>query len=226
MKVYSLYILLMVLTTGCASIHPGERAKNIAGDQIGEMIVSAEEVTNPMEEAFSMISITFENKSGSWLRIDEAEVVIDPALADKVSLIKGNDLRDWAIAMEERARVENHNRQMSQLGLAFVGAAAAVAGSRSSNASAYQAGAGTVAASQIWMASDLISYSKSSANRPEATPAKHLENPFSVPAKMFMRRWVLLNKPIGQRITDLPIRIKTVDGRETKLMVKLDETIK
>lgn len=223
MKTMFFAIGILFLTAGCASVHPGSKANNFSGDQIQEMVVSAEEVTDPMEEAFSMISITFENKGESWLRIDEAEVLIDSELADKVSLIKGRDLRDWAIAMEERARVEQHNRQMSQLGLAFLGATAAAVGGSKGHSSAYLVGAGTVASSQVWMVSDAISYSRLNANRPEAVPEKHLNQKFSVPAKMFMRRWVLLNKPIGQRITDLPLRIKTVDGREAKLMVKLDK---
>lgn len=222
MKSLVLVFAALILLSGCASVHPGSKANQYSGDNIHEMVLSAEEVTDPMKEAFSMISITFENKGDSWLRIDEAEVLIDPELADQVSLIKGRDLRDWAIAMEERARLERHNRQMSQLGLAFLGATAAVAGASNNNSTAYAAGAGGVAASQIWMVSDAVSYSRSSANRPEAVPEKHLNQKFSVPAKMFMRRWVLLNKPIGQRITDLPLRVKTVDGRETKLLVKLE----
>lgn len=216
---------ILVILSGCASVHPGKRADSFSGDKISEMVVSAEEVTDPMREAFSMISITFENKGDTWLRIDEAEILIDPELADKVSLIKGKDLRDWSIAMEERARLEQHNRQMSQLGIAVVGATAALVGDHNNNTALTAAGAGSVVASQTWILSDAFSYSRNLANRPEAVPEKHLNQKFSVPAKMFMRRWVLLNKPIGQRITDLPIRVKTVDGRETNLMVKLEDAI-
>lgn len=222
MKIRLLIFLLSALNfIGCASVHSDHKAVHKEGDQIDGLIVSAEELTDPSEEAFSMITVNFENKTDHWMRIDKVDVIIGKDLADKVSVVLGQDLVDWSSAMEARAQVERHNRQMTQLSLAYLGAAAAMAGAYDRDRTTTIAGAASVSASQVWVISDAIRSSRKIADNPKTIPQNHLNRRFSVPGKLFLRRWVLLNKPVGVRITELPLKITMVDGRTTTMLVNL-----
>lgn len=201
---------------GCATVHPGHKANQVSGDPINGLEISVEELTDPSTEAFSMYSITFENTSADWSRIQGVDVVIGPEVADKVSVVRGQDLVDWASAMQARADLERHNQSMTQFTIAMLAAGAAVA---SKNEQQYMAGLSGVAAVQAWVWADIINDSKFAAQTPKAVPANHIGRPFSIPAKLFLRRWVLLNKPIGQRITELVLQVHFVDGRSSVVNV-------
>ena len=205
----------------CASVHPGNMAKQSDGVPIDGLVVSAEELSDPGREAFSMISLTFENQTANWLRIDKIEVLMDEPTAKVVSVVLGQDLKDWASAMEARAQMEKHNREMTQIGLAAVGAVAAAAGGASHNQNAALLGLSVLGASEAWMITDAIRYKIARAENTKTYPEDHLYHPFSVPGKMFLRRWLLLNKPVGKRVTSLPIAVTMVDGKREVLTVSL-----
>lgn len=221
MKTWLLIPIIGLLLSACATTHPGNLASHVSGDHIEGMSISAEELSDPSKEAFSMISITVENKSNGWLRVEKAEVLIDEATAKLVSVVVGKDLEDWASAMETRAKAEEHNTSMAQLGLAAVGAVVTVAGAANNDRGTAIAGLGILGASQAWVVGDAITSSRRRANNAQALPVNHLYSPFSVPGQMYMRRWILLNKPVGKRLASLPIAITTVDGKREVVSLKL-----
>lgn len=52
-------------------------------------------------------------------------------------------------------------------------------------------------------------------------PDQHLYTAFAIPAKMFQRRWLLLNKPVGTLIKDLVVDLETADGERARYGIKL-----
>lgn len=222
MKPLILSIMLSVLTA-CATVHNGELAQRESGDAIDGLLVSATELSDPAKESFSMIAMTFENQTDKWIRVEKAELVIDEKAAKMISVVVGTDLLDWASAMQARSELEAHNQQMTQLGLAGLGAAVAVVGSAKQDSTAIAAGLGVMTATEAWMVSDAIVNSRSVAQNPKTLPGSHLYTPFAVPGKMFLRRWVLINKPVGKALTEFPIAVTTVDGKREIMTVKLNK---
>ncbi len=221
MKLTLTLTMLSLALAACASVHPGEQAEPIGGDTIPGLKVSAQELSDPAEESFSMIALTFENQAPDWLKVEKVDVLIDEKYADKISVVVGDDLKSWASAMEARERLKKQNREAGQLGLTLGGVTLAAIGAASKNDGLMGAGLVGAAAGEGWALSDAVHNWYATAENPKAVPADYVTQPFSVPGKMFLRRWLLLNKPVGQHVTVLPIAVKLVDGRREILNVRL-----
>ena len=157
-----------------------------------------------------------------WVRIEAVELDMDAETAKSFSVVMGQDLQDWATAYQERLAMDKHNRELAQIAIGSAGALAALTGASKSNNSLAYAGLGTMAAADIRAVSDVINGSRSAAMNPKFIPDQHLYHPFSVPGTMFLRRWVLVNKPADKMIKVLALKVKTVDGRVCHLAVKIN----
>jgi hypothetical protein len=206
----------------CATVHRGNMAEQTSGDKVSELAISALELSDPAKEGFSMVAFNFENKSDQWMRVEYAEVLIDEDAAKLISVVRGKDLVDWHSAMRSRAEMEQQNREMTQFGLALLGAGLAVGGAASGNRNTAVAGAAIYSASVSWAAADMINSQFMLAQNPKAVPSEYIYTSFSIPPGMFLRKWVLLNKPVGQRVTELPIAVQFVDGRRMVMNTKLN----
>jgi len=217
------WLLSLTLLTACASVHKGNMAEQTGGDKVDGLLISAVELSDPSKEGFSMIAFNFENQSQEWMKFEKAEVEIDEHAAKTVSVVRGKDLVDWSAAMAARQELQKQNREMAQLGLVALGAVAVVASGGKNNGAAL-AGAGALGAAEGWALADAIRYGQMRAENPKADPDNYIYSSFSVPPKMFLRKWVLLNKPVGKQITILPIIVTFVDGRQVNMNVKLKST--
>ena len=214
-------LLVTILLSACASVHPGKEALQIGGDMIPGLKVSAEELSDPSEEAFSMIAVTFENQSSEWIKVEKVDVLIEEKYADKISVVVGNDLQSWASAMEARESLRRQNTQTGSLGLTLSGLTLAAVGAGAKNRGLLGAGVLAAVVGQGWRLSDSLHAWYAGAEDPKAVPSDYVTQPFAVPGKMFLRRWLLLNKPVGQQVTVLPIAVLLVDGRREVLNVRL-----
>lgn len=106
------------------------------------------------------------------------------------------------------------NREMAQLGLASLGAVAAVGGAAQGNRNMAVGGTALVAGVAAVSAADEISMKRGKATNPNFVPDQHIYRPFSVPGRLFVRKWILLNKKVSQRINALPLEITYVDGKK------------
>lgn len=205
-------IILAAVTAflfSCASTHPGEQGKSIAGKKL-PLAISAENIDNPNGEAFQLIEVTVENTSDDWLRISDAKAVISNPAESKLSVVMGKDLQSWAEAMEVRLKKDEYNRKLLQVGL--MGAGAIASGGKNDTVSAI--GAVTLIGTAAWAVSDVIKHSYNLATQSEKAPENHLYRPFSVPGKMFQRRWILFNKPSKTVIKNLVLEFETAEGEK------------
>lgn len=218
-----LITLIWMLSLGCASVHPGKEVKS--SSPIEGLKLSAETQNKQEGEAHLIVTFTFENEGDDWLRIEGAEIVIDEGAAQYVGVIEGDDLRDWTMAMEARLQLDQQNKQVTQATLAALGGAAMAIGAAQSNSRDRQnlmlLGVGTYTAVGAWAISDAITSSRKSAENPNFTPDNYMTTSFSIPGKLFVRKWVLLRKPSNQKITVMPVKIITQDGREATYTVRL-----
>ncbi len=205
------------MMAACATIHPGVKVP--PKSETLPLAISAQTLEGRPSETFQLVEVTLENVAPTWVKVDKSEVVIDHPETSKVSLVVGKDLVDWAKAMELRSNQENHNKNMWQLGLVGLGAITALTspiGSDSQKAGLAAAGVGTG-----WMAVDSVDKSHKKGTRVNHVPDNHLCEPFAIPGKMYLRRWVLINKPVGTMLDKLVVRFETVDGEKETYVLQL-----
>lgn len=223
MKLAFLFALAAALT-GCATVHEGHKAKVATGDSIPGLEISAQETSGGEGGAFALYTVTFENLSDQWVRIDTVEVEMSPEMAKTHSVVVGDDLVAWAEANEDKQRLEKYNTDWIKTGLYSVGIVAALAGGK--NSVARPAGLALLGGTALYDVGSKVVDKRNSIIAGKTVPSKHLYAPFAVPGKLFLRRWVLINKPSNSELSNLALAVKTVDGRTSHVSIALNDSAK
>ena len=121
--------------------------------------------------------------------------------------------------MDARIKKDEYNRKLLQTGLAVAGAAAMATSKKGSTAEGI--GAAAVLGSTAWAVTDVLSTKYDRATQVEKTPENHLYQPFSIPSKMFVRRWVLLNRPVHRQVNNLVVQFETVESEKATYEIPL-----
>jgi hypothetical protein len=214
----------LIVSSGCSSVHPGQIAEASTKNRNIDMKVSAEADGEQENHGYLLVYITFENTSDRWIKISEANVKISPEDADKISVVKGKDMEDWASAMKTTDKLEKHNRNVIQTAiLAVAGATALGTASRTGTAMAIanDVSVAAVAGTATYMGVNAIKDSKRGQETTSWVPENHLYQPFSLPAKLFARKWILLNKPASKKINSLKFDVTTAEGESETYEVHL-----
>lgn len=217
----ALLIALTLCLGACATVHEGQVGQVTSGEEVNGMVISASESGDPRQNPFSVFTVTIENKSDDWLRIESIEMDVQPAQAEKISVVLGQDLSDWAEASADKAKLEQYNQSLLKTGLYSIGSIAALVGASTGNGGAVAAGAGVVVGTAAVDITQRIIQTRNGAIRAASIPEKHLYRPFSVPGKLFVRKWLLVNKPANEQLAVLGLQIKTVDGRVSHINVPI-----
>lgn len=215
------YYMIVLLMTACASTHPGNIGESISPQAKLPLKISAESIDAKKNESFQLIDLTLENTSDAWLKINRTQVLIGDPAESKLSVVLGSDLKDWAQAVSFKQKQDQHNTEMAQMGLLGVGTAAALMGGYRGDSGLATAGAAVAVGTYGWVLTDAISSSINEAQRSEKIPDNHLYHSASIPSKMFLRRWVLINKPVGQVLNKLVIEFETVEGEKDTYAINL-----
>lgn len=221
MKSSNLIWLLAGLLISCASIHPGKMGSTLSAKPVLPLKISANNIEEGSNSSLQLVEITLENTSDNWLKLNKTEVVFNPSEISKMSIVVGRDLKDWAKALAEKEKIEKHNSELAQLGLVGAGAVVSVAGGNNRSSTAMAVGSTAMLAGYSWVLTDAISQAYINANSVDKLPENHLYNPASVPPKMFLRRWVLLNKPAGMDVNLLVVQFETVEGEKENYEINL-----
>lgn len=214
-------LVSILLLTSCASIHPGNFAKQAGESQNIPLVISGETIESELGSPYQLVQVTFENTSDTWVRIVESNISLDDLNGSKISVVVGNDLKFWAEAMEAQKKVDDQNKEILQASLALAGAGTMVGGSIKGNSKAVVAGSAVLAGSSVWSAADGITKSKKAANQAPAVPETHLYSPTTVPPKLFLRRWVLLNKPVTEEVHKLVFSIETEKSERATYVIAI-----
>jgi hypothetical protein len=207
--IITLAIILSSFLISCASVHPGARGHSYEEPNPININVSAENLDYSKGDSFQLIEVTIENTSEEWVRIESIRPRLPNPAESKVSAVLGQDLVDWAEAKQAQAKVDKLNQDIIQASL--MGAGVLAATSKNSTVSAL--GSAAALGGIGWAAVTGITADQRHAQEVIKVPSTHLYAPVSVPAKMFLRRWLLLNKPPNAELTTLVIDVTTVDGK-------------
>jgi hypothetical protein len=217
MKQQMIFVLLFFGLVGCATTHPGNIGTPTSVNRKIPITVSAQSIDASSRDVFQLVEITVENNSDSWVRFSREEVAMSDELKTKLSVVLGRDLHDWGQAKAFQLNKDEHNRGLLQGAVLGVGIVAA--GSNNSDTSAL--GAAAFAGGYVWAVSDIVKADFRKAEGVKGVPENHFYSPYSVPPRMFIRRWLLLNKPVNALVTELVVEFETVEGERERYAVNL-----
>lgn len=201
-------LIVSLFYVSCATTHPG-RLGHTKDNSTLPIKVSARTVDSDPESTFELIEFTIENVSENWLKISHSKVLIDDPAKSRLSVVLGDDLAAWAEAAHFKYNQDAYNRSMLQSGLIGLGAAAVMAGGKGDVGSL---GKAAFIGGTAWIAGDVVAGQYQSATGVETKPKNHLYEPMNIPGKMYIRRWVLLNKPAKVRIRDIAFQLEDING--------------
>jgi hypothetical protein len=213
-------IISLLVLSACATTHPGNLGKSETLESKLPLKVSAE-IIDSDNASFQLIQLTVENTSENWLKIDKATVKLDDPATSKVSVVLGSDLKYWAEAASTQQREDQHNMDMVKLGLLGVGTTAVLVGGSRGDQGLATAGSAVVVGTYSWALYDVLKTEINDAQRSSIIPENHLYHSTSIPSKMHLRRWVLLNKPANQAIKTLAVEFETVEGEKETYAIDL-----
>lgn len=217
MKTFLKLILSTLVLSACATTHPGRMGVSRNNNTNLPILVSAETIEGDSDEPFQLIDVTVENNSDRWVKINSAQILLNSS--SNISIVTGNDLKDWAKAMNFKIQKEQYNNEMAQTGILLGGAAAMAMGGKGSGVAT--AGAIAVIGTSAWAVTDAIRFSLNKATQVGTFPDDHLSHPFSMPGKLFVRRWILINKPSKTMVKKLVLEFETISGEKDVYEVSL-----
>lgn len=198
-------VLSAAVSSACASVPNAYYAKpmDLHGKLADEprtasgLVISGEEIGSLSSPYFGVIHLTFENTTGEWIHVRSITLGFGGGLKDaSVSVTAGEELASWSRAIDQRNAIRRTNTATALEILAFAGTAAAVARGRKP---AGVAGAAVAAGSVAALVAESTAARISAAESPY--PEEHLLNlPFSVPPRLFTKRWITLNTKEGAAV--------------------------
>lgn len=207
----TLMLLCLLIVTSCASVHPGNYAEELNNKRKDEFLVSAEKVSDYSDPTLYFISITIENKSDKWLRIKSAEFSCGEECNQKVDVVVGNDLIDWAKSKREQIAIDTYNAELFRGTLAVGGL---ILAATSNDEGVAKAGAVVTAGAMASSAVSSMSRKSTQLESAKWVPAEHIYSPVNVPSSLFTRKWILVNHPKSFKIESFLLRLKTIDDEE------------
>ncbi len=213
---------LSLFLVGCASTHPGKMGTLLHEEEPTSIALSADKQNGFSDEHYTFVTFTVENKADSMVRIKTAELTFTDGNEKVASVIVGNDLITWAEAFEAGAKAREQRKAIARTALLVGGALLGITGVATDNNTLKLLGAGAGVAGASWSLGSSITNSVRDANNPSKVPENHLYAPFSVPAGLYMRRWAVLQKPVGTEIKKIKVSLTFDNDAESEYEVALD----
>ena len=207
-------LLLSFILSSCASIHQGEVAKTT-----NKYVVGSGRIMHDMSDEYhTFVNFTFENMTNKWMRVKKVEFSCDEKCMKNTKILLGKDLITWSEAASSKKALEDYNRSMLLGGLAIAGAAVAASsnssGGQTAGLAAYGVGVGGLATQDINKSLNKIEVAK-------VVPESHLLAPFSIPAGLFIRKWIVLYSPKESAYPrDVKIKLTFEDGKSFDYLIQ------
>ena len=217
MKHVLLALVCLPFLASCATVH-SEYAGMAAENKLPLKLSATTVGDTAQEDSFQLVEITMENTSDKWVKVTSGKVLIGEAAANDISVMVGNDLRDWAKAVSNREKIKSQNDGVLMASLLTAGAVASVA---SGDRTVQAAGNLSQAVGYGMIADRLYSGMMRDAMGVAQTPEDYVTAPVNIPGKLFQRRWLVLNKPAGQLVRTLVVEFETTTGEKDIYVVGL-----
>ena len=222
MKMHKIFLFFLILTTGCASYQPGKYAYIISGDHPLDTPITAKLDKTLTTDHYALIYFNFGNATDHWLRVKKIRLDFNQEEANKkINIVVGKDLSTWAESIKHKVAVDSWNRDILLGPLALIGTISLAASTNSSNPALLYAGVGSLAVfSGISIANDFIDM-MDDLGRAKLFPKTHLYTPFSVPAGLYTKRWILLQVKKQSIPDEVFFNVEYLDGKKAKYKIKI-----
>jgi hypothetical protein len=191
-------VLLVLVGTGCATVHSGEYAVplDVPGGYhgpttAGGLLISGREITGVATPSVGAVEVTFENRSRDWIRIEVVRLDFHNDAANQLVTTPADaDARNWAQAVAQRDAIELTNRKNALAGVAVAGHVVASMGDHSAVGAL---GAMVALGALIGLAATAIDEDVQNAERVSFLPQDHLlVVPFAIAPGLFVKKWIAL----------------------------------
>jgi hypothetical protein len=216
-------VFLGALLISCASVHPGNLGVPVPGASGGgpSLSVSAQLVDELSDVHYAFVSVTIENKSDTIIRVHDGQVSLDAAGAKVPNVLVGRDLLAWIEGAKAREKLQKENSRTLNQFLVLGGLATSLVGVGTNNTTVGAVGSGALAAGSIRSFADSERDHRSQAEVAERFPGTHLSASYSIPAGLFLRKWIVFAKSSGETPRGLFIHLTLEDRSEEKHAVAL-----
>lgn len=221
-RTYFTICLSAFLLASCASTHPGIVAESYETNPYKSLKISSHFREDLSDANNFYYELTFENKEGQWIRIDEADIDFPPNSGGPYNVIKGNDLVAWAESLRLKSQTRDFNEGILVAGAILGGLTMAALGDKN-DAGMKSAGAMVAGAGVVYSATKAMSGGLNSAQAAEQLPENHLFKPFVIPANGLARKWILWSVPSGKIAQYAKLKMKTVEGEQMTYLIRFWE---
>ncbi len=203
-------LILALFAVGCASTHSGTKGKFLNGEKNLNLQISARSVDQEKNSAFELFEVTVENLDNDWVRINNTKLL----MSSDLNVVVGKDLQSWAEAIDVKQKKEAHNTGVAIAATQVIGTTSVILGGRS-NPDLAKAGAVVMLGGLAWASAETLMAARNGAIGVKKVPESHIYESFAVPAKLSIRKWVLISKPVGTTINKLVMEFETVEGEKS-----------
>ena len=209
----------LVVLSGCVGVSRPIKAQVAPGSTPTPARVSAGVDDYMSSDYFTLVYVTFENPTATWLGVERVELLPEPGVAAP-TVVAAEDLVAWGSAMERivRIRAANEALALASADLVFAGVAAVGAGldSRETVLAGAAGIAGTAVAATSFGMARVVRYG----DQTLLLPQSHLlAGAFRVPPGLHADRWILLNAQVRPQV--LRLKVTWTDGTQAVLAFDL-----
>ena len=217
-----LFILLLIFNVGCASYQSGEYANIVSGTHPVDIPITGSLDETLSTDHYTVINFNFGNDTKEWLRVKKVRLDLkNEQLNKKVNIVVGNDLSTWAESIKHKVDVDQWNKSVIWGSIALVGVAVAVKGGSTGNTDMATAGVGIYSGGLGVLAVNGIIDGLEEMDRAKLFPRTHIYQPFSVPAGLYTKRWVLLKIDRRDIPSEVYFDVEYLDGKKAKYKVSI-----
>ncbi len=201
---------LPILIISCATTMPGYETAT------GHKHITATVETNPTftNDQIQMYQFSLKNETDNWIEFDGATI----EGSTDVNFLVGNRISSWVEACTLEQKVSDYNTSMVLGAIAVTGAAIS-AGSQHQQTS--QLGSAFALGSISAIGVREFQNAKSKIEFQNAFPRTHIFQPFSLPPRKVIQRWILIENPNKK---EFKLKLKAKSGEEITLQIEANSS--
>ena len=218
-----LFVVLLCIFTGCASVHKNISANLDDGSTSEKLIISTQLNDTLSSEYFGMLEFTIENKTNEWITVNNISVDIEnEKLRKSTKFTSGADFTVWSKAITKRNSIESYNTALAYSAILGV---TTVSSSILKNKAQKDASSIAFATGLSSLSIESIASQKQRVENNNTFPDDHLLNgKIRVPPGLFSNHWLLINTTNREEdglLSHLVVRLEYNDGSSEKFVVPI-----
>ncbi|MBF0363871.1 MAG: hypothetical protein HQK49_22825 [Oligoflexia bacterium] len=215
-------ILIILLTSSCASVHPGYDVLPTKEIALKNISISSEFPHSLRSENYLYATFTFENMGNDWTQVKDVKIDLgDEKLNRETQILLGAPLNAWANGINLKSAVDDYNRQLLYTMIYLGGMGVAIAGGMKGNSGTAMTGLATsTAALGLSVADSIRGKLLDIENTSSSSSNNYLINSsFLIPPKMFIRKWIVLYNPHNEFPDNFKMNIRASDDKVMEYLV-------